>query len=135
MHERFDRSDRHVQMIDSDLDRLTIQVQKNKRDIEKFKQNEWFNGMNSGLLHRYESGGDKMKFDQVRREFKKTLWGEELDNECLVVENAQSIGPFQHGKSRCTKCSHELAENEMVLYHHKSFCLDCFQTVYTYKKG
>lgn len=39
IHERFDRIDRQVRMIDADLDGLNIQVQKNKRDIEKFKQN------------------------------------------------------------------------------------------------
>jgi chaperonin cofactor prefoldin len=39
IHERFDRLDRQVRMIDADLDGLNIQVQKNKRDIEKFKQN------------------------------------------------------------------------------------------------
>lgn len=39
IHERFDRLGRQVRMIDADLDGLNIQVQKNKRDIEKFKQN------------------------------------------------------------------------------------------------
>jgi flagellar capping protein FliD len=39
IHERFDRLDRQVRLIDADLDGLNIQVQKNKRDIEKFKQN------------------------------------------------------------------------------------------------
>jgi archaellum component FlaC len=39
IHERFDRLDRQVRMIDADLDGLNIQVQKNKRDIEKFKRN------------------------------------------------------------------------------------------------
>jgi peptidoglycan hydrolase CwlO-like protein len=39
IHERFDRLERQVRMNDADLDGLNIQVQKNKRDIEKFKQN------------------------------------------------------------------------------------------------
>jgi chaperonin cofactor prefoldin len=39
IHKRFDRLDRQVRMIDADLDGLNIQVQKNKRDIEKFNQN------------------------------------------------------------------------------------------------
>jgi hemerythrin-like domain-containing protein len=39
IHERFDRLDRQVRLIDADLDGLNTQVQKNKRDIEKLIQN------------------------------------------------------------------------------------------------
>ncbi|XJZ28725.1 hypothetical protein ACF5W4_08045 [Bacillota bacterium Lsc_1132] len=75
-----------------------------------------------------------MRFDQVRREFKKTLWGEELDNETFLVNDARSFGPFQDGQSRCTNCNNEFDESEMVLYNRKSFCLECFQSLYNFNK-
>lgn len=71
-----------------------------------------------------------MKFDQVRREFKKTLWGEELDNESFLKENSQPFGAFQHNKPRCTNCRNECKENEFVIYRRQSICLECFQSMY-----
>lgn len=79
--------------------------------------------------HTIYRGGDTMKFDQVRREFKKTLWDEELDNDQLFLGSEHAFGPFQDNKSRCTNCGKEYGENELVIYKRKSFCGGCFHVM------
>lgn len=70
-----------------------------------------------------------MKFDQVRREFKKTLWGEELDNDQLFLDSEHAFGPFQDNNSRCMNCGNKYDENKIVMYKRKSFCIGCFHVM------
>lgn len=74
------------------------------------------------------TGGDGMKFDQVRREFKKTLWGEELDNE-RVFGSEPAVSTFQDQELQCSDCGKASAEDEMVRYRRQTYCLRCFQAM------
>lgn len=69
-----------------------------------------------------------MRFDQVRREYKKTLWGEELDNEKDVRPFELSVlNKSESGKCQCAKCTKEYDAADVVIYQDKIFCTNCFQ--------
>lgn len=72
-----------------------------------------------------------MRFDQMRREYKKTLWGEELDNEKHVSPLAPKINlDFMHQytgkKYQCLQCKNQYEENETVLTKHGIICINCY---------
>lgn len=72
-----------------------------------------------------------MKFDQVRREFKKTLWGEELDNERYSNPVASSLGmdslQVQGKKHKCKNCGEEYKGNRMFHTKQGSYCSKCYK--------
>lgn len=72
-----------------------------------------------------------MRFDQVRREYKKTLWGEELDNEGYGVPTCYTLDldflhQYEGKKYQCPFCLHVYVENEMILLEYGRVCHDCF---------
>jgi hypothetical protein len=72
-----------------------------------------------------------MTFDQIRREFKRTLWGEELDNErfALSIGRYFELGflhQYEGKKYRCICCRNEFEETEMLLNENKPVCINCF---------
>ena len=73
-----------------------------------------------------------MRFYQVRREFKKTLWGEELDNERYSSPAASSIElDFMHQydgrKFQCVRCTKEQEENNTIITNQGIYCTECYQ--------
>jgi hypothetical protein len=73
-----------------------------------------------------------MKIDRVRKEFKKTLWGEELDNERYnnPVASSLELEPLQlQGKKLpCKNCGQEYEENRMFHTKKGNYCSECYQT-------
>jgi hypothetical protein len=82
------------------------------------------------LRHTIYGEGIWMKSDQVRREYKKTLWGEELDNErhsnpvssSLEFESLQ----IQGKKHPCKNCGQEYEGNRMFHTNQGKFCSKCY---------
>jgi protein-arginine kinase activator protein McsA len=73
-----------------------------------------------------------MKFDQVRREFKKTLWGEELDYERNGNEVASSIDleflhQYEGKKYSCENCAQEYEEKMIFSTKQGNYCSNCYQ--------
>jgi hypothetical protein len=80
-------------------------------------------------------GGDRMKFDQVRREFKRTLWGEELDNERYSNTykhpfELEFLHQYEGKKYRCIYCAYEYEEKQIVMTTDGSSCLKCFHQLF-----
>jgi late competence protein required for DNA uptake (superfamily II DNA/RNA helicase) len=76
-----------------------------------------------------------MKFDQVRREFKRTLWGEELDNERYSNHVASSVEldflhQYEGKKYSCKNCSLEYEENNIRSTTEGNYCSKCFQILF-----
>jgi hypothetical protein len=79
-----------------------------------------------------EWGGDGMKFDQVRKEFKRTLWGEELDNErcCSPVSpplELEFFHQYEGKKYQCIHCSSEHGVNNVINTEKGTYCKKCFR--------
>lgn len=73
-----------------------------------------------------------MRFDQVRREYKKTLWGEELDNERYAGFSSHTVDigflqQYEGKKYLCSCCYHAYGENEMLMMEYGRLCHNCFQ--------
>ncbi len=73
-----------------------------------------------------------MRFDQLRREYKRTLWGEELDNERFAASFGSSaelgfLHQYEGKKYRCSCCKNEFEENEMLFFENKPVCITCSQ--------
>lgn len=71
-----------------------------------------------------------MRFDQVRREFKRTLWGEELDNEsyastCAPFFDLSFLHEYDGKKYRCYLCKKEFEEYKLLFSENGRACLAC----------
>lgn len=76
-----------------------------------------------------------MKFDRVRREFKKTLWGEELDNERYDNPAAPSLEldflhQYEGKKYQCFQCNSRFEEDRIRITQLGPYCSTCFQRVF-----
>jgi late competence protein required for DNA uptake (superfamily II DNA/RNA helicase) len=76
--------------------------------------------------------GGRMKFDQVRREFKRTLWGEELDNESYGNYNQHSLEleflhQYEGKKYQCMNCLSVYEENDIRMTNQGNYCSKCFK--------
>jgi ribosomal protein S27AE len=74
----------------------------------------------------------------VRREFKKTLWGEELDNERYSNPVASSLElellyQNQGKKHQCKNCGQEFNGNMMFNKKQGIYCSKCYQILFQRK--
>jgi predicted SprT family Zn-dependent metalloprotease len=81
-----------------------------------------------------------MRFDQVRREFKRTLWGEELDNERYSNPVASSIElgfshQYEGKKYSCKNCAQEYEESMILNTIQGNYCSKCHQILFTCSDG